>query len=145
MAERPSAQQGYTILGAISFLAAMGITAWGQPDLPKVAWQWTAPTTGSPVAHYVGEMRVVDYSPADTFYVPIDSIPICTPADDCPPGAGGVFEFDYQYGREVSFRVAGVDSLGRQGPWSLWADPWRDNGPPSEPGQPTSYLQMRSQ
>ncbi len=111
---------GYTILGAITFLASAGVMSWGQPETPRLRFYWGAPMGGSAVHHYVGEQMFVTQA-GDTVFVPHADIPDTT------------LFVDYQWGVMTQLRVAGVDSVGRQGPWSIWSEPWADDGPPAAP------------
>jgi hypothetical protein len=122
-------KSGYTMLGAIVFLASMGVMSWGQADTPMVAYRWTSPTTGTAVEHYTGE-REIDPLDGPTYTENVPSIP------------DTFYSFDYEWGATIRFRVAGVDSLDRQGPWSVWSEYWTDQGVPGAPGAPIQYLDM---
>ena len=101
---------------------------WGQD--PGVEYYWTHPTGGSEVHHYRGHQMLI--SGTDTTSVYIDNI---------PRGNGqGTWTVSYQFGMTTLFRVAGVDAADRQGQWSLWSDPWIDDGPPTAPGKPSQTL-----
>lgn len=75
-------------------------------DSVEVVYHWTAPTTGSPVHHYVCEwdhgQTDITISNKHRFTIPV--IP------------------------RTRLRVAGVDSSDHQGPWSKWSEfyPERD-------------------
>ena len=73
-------------------------------DAPDIEFEWTAPTTGTPVNHYVAQVMV---NRMDTLFY--DSIP------------SESLVFPAQYGNTYDVRVAGVDSDGIQGPWSIWS------------------------
>jgi hypothetical protein len=85
---------------------------------PNVTATWTAPTTGSPVEYYVVEVYeggelAFTAQPADTFVVFNEFVML----------------------KEYTARVAGVDALGRQGPWSDWSEPYMwDEGAPGSCG-----------
>lgn len=113
------------VVVAVAVLAAAGITSWGQPSTPVVRYYWTPPQYGAPVDHYAVEAMI------DSTVVPMPDAPDTTTT------------IPYQYGKTVSLRVAGVDSLGRVGLWSEWATPWTDDGPPSAPGTPKRTLEIQ--
>ncbi|MCP4897737.1 MAG: hypothetical protein GY906_12260 [bacterium] len=71
-------------------------------------YQWTAPTTGSPVRDYVVEERIngSSYAPAATV-------------------SGTTVTLRFPWNALVQIRCAGVDSLDRQGLWSPESDPYR--------------------
>ena len=78
-------------LSAAGILAANGWDCLPYPER-RAAWSWTPPTTGAPVDHYLVEFT---FSTKDT-----------------------AFDF-WIAGTDTQWvRVAGVDSLGRQGSWS---------------------------
>ena len=76
-------------------------------DSVEVVYSWTPPTTGSPVHHYVCQWDhgQTDYTTRNKHRF---TIPVIT---------------------RTRLRVAGVDSLDRQGPWSEWSEfyPERDH------------------
>lgn len=120
------------VLAAIATLAAAGIVSFGHADEPTIRVQWTAPTTGSAVEHYVGEVQSwVTDSP--------DTIAFTFVSQDTTAS------FTYAYGHETRCRVAGVDSLGRQGPYSGWSLIWSDHGIPGAPSIPRMELEMVEQ
>lgn len=95
--------------------------AMGQ-TVQSVKYSWTAPTAGSPAVQYTIQLRIdggawVDHgSSLLTEYV---------------------FANEFEYFKTYEVRVAGVDQLGRQGPFSLSSDPYMpDLGPPTAPGTP---------
>jgi hypothetical protein len=118
-----------SVLAAVAVLAAAGITSWGQPDSPVINAMWTAPTTGTAVEHYVGTVESWEVAGGDTIRLDFVTVP---PA----------MTFSYSYGHSMRCRVAGVDSLGRQGPYSLWSEVWIDNGPPGSPSVPLLGLNL---
>jgi len=82
---------------------------------------WTAPTEGSPVDHYVVELSVDGGEYINAGMTPTTSITL-----------------NLDVLQEYVVRVAGVDALDRQGPWSLPSEPYvPDPGAPTAPGQPT--------
>ena len=103
-------------------LALLGLTflpVTAQEQTPEITASWSPPTTGSPVVMYMlqvfadGELDMVVQTP-DTSYT----------------WNPGVFEWHVTY----VARVAGVDALDRQGPWSEDSDELVLD--PGEPGQP---------
>ena len=76
-------------------------------------FEWTAPTSGTPVHHYVAEVLVNE---KDTLY--FDSIP------------NEATLLEATYGNKYRMRVAGVDAAGVQGPWSEWSNPYAPELPP---------------
>jgi hypothetical protein len=80
--------------------------------------QWQAPTTGSPAVRYLVRIRDIDGTLDETYTV------------DAVPGAEQSFTFTkVEYARRYQGRVAGIDALGRQGPWADWS-PAYDREPP---------------
>ncbi len=111
------------LLVAIAVVMSYGITSWGQPDTPHVRFHWTAPTTGSPVILYIGQIEI------DGNVAFVDSI------------MNTYYDFTYPPGPfAMRMRVAGEDSLERVGPWSEWSDMWNDDGPPGQPGDMSATL-----
>lgn len=103
-------------------LIALGGTALAQEE---VTYTWTAPTSGSPVHHYV-----VQHSVNGQPYVTID--------DDL---AGTSLAITLSYEDEHVVRVAAVDSQGRQGPYSVPSDPYTPTlGAPGQPGKPIAVF-----
>jgi len=86
----------------------------------NVTYEWTAPTTGSAVERYVFQLSLDG----------ADFVTIGYPTNES-------YEVIIADGVEVSARVAGIDALDRQGPWSENSDPYTDHGPPGQPGKPT--------
>lgn len=76
-------------------------------EAPDIEFEWAAPTMGSPVHHYVAEVRVNEM---DIQY--FDNI------------AGEELLVPSKFGDQYRIRVAGVDSEGYQGPWSDWSQPY---------------------
>lgn len=107
-----------TVLSLLAFAA----TAQAQEE---VTYTWSAPTTGSAVDHYVvqhqedgGDWVIVSSNVTTNEYV-----------------------LTADYDVEHSIRVAGVDALDRQGPWSVAADPYTPTlGAPGQPGQPIAIF-----
>ncbi len=119
---------GYTVLGAIAFLASAGIVSWGQPDVPRLQYYW-GPGVGDRPDHFVVERMLVTAS-GDTAVYALPDAPDTTTI------------VDYLWGVDSYIRVAGVDTLGRQGPWSIWSAVWSDDGLPAAPGAISQTLIM---
>jgi len=114
---------------AVLTLAAYGFYSYGQQA--SVQYYWTHPTEGTAVHHYIGEQMLI--ADGDTTTIFIDNIPRGTETH-------GSHSLAYQYGMTNLFRVAAVDSAGRQGIFSPQSDPWVDDGPPGAPGKPSMTL-----
>lgn len=85
-------------------------------------YHWAKPTSGSKVDHYV-----VEYTVNGGNWI--------TFGDTADTSISFVNVFNNLMTYEV--RVAGVDSLGRQGVFSVASEPYRpDLGPPGQPGKP---------
>ncbi len=85
-----------------------------------VTYTWTPPTTGSPVDHYVVEHSVNDGPFVQIATVTTNTYTLAATVDD-----------------SHQVRVAGVDALARQGPYSEASDPYTPQlGPPGQPGKP---------
>ena len=101
-----------------AFVLMFASVSYGQTV--DVIASWTAPTTGSPVATYILQLSVdggpfIDYATTTetSVTVTLDNL------------------------RTYVARVAAIDSLGRQGPWSAESDPYlADLGLPGQPGKP---------
>jgi len=107
------------VLGALTALSLIGATS-AAAQTVEVTASWTAPTTGSPVHHYVLQLST-------------DGGPFVT------VGSSTTTEYvmDLEVGHTYSARVAGVDDQGRSGPYSEDSEPYTpDFGPPGQPGQP---------
>lgn len=79
---------------------------------------WDAPTYGTPVDHYILQVADVTFDePATETY---DNI-----LDE-------YFDVPVEFFHTYKARVAGVDSLGRQGPWSLWTPLYNPDAVPDE-------------
>jgi hypothetical protein len=122
---------GMSVLVAIGVLAAAGITSWGHAQTPTINVHWGVPTTGTPVEHYVGEVQSWPAGMSNPDMVTFEFTSPDTTAS-----------FTYAYGYSTRCRVAGVDSLDRQGGWSLWSDIWTDHGVPGAPSVPLLSLEL---
>ena len=88
-----------------------------------VNYTWTAPTTGSPVEHYV-----VEHSINGGQWTQID-----TTNDNS-------YTLSASEGQSHQIRVAGVDSSDRQGIFSVASDSYMpDEGAPGKPGKPILF------
>lgn len=88
-----------------------------------IEYVWTAPTTGSPVDHYV-----VQHSADGRNWVTVGTVTQLS------------YVLSAEYGVSHQIRVAGVDVQDRQGPYSLPSDPYTpDAGAPGQPGQPIIF------
>jgi hypothetical protein len=71
---------------------------------------WQAPLTGSPAVRYLVRIRDLDGTLNETYTV------------EAAPGLQQSFTFTrVEYARRYQGRVAAIDALGRQGPWSNWS------------------------
>ena len=87
------------------------------------SYQWTAPTTGSAVDHYVVQHAV--NSGTWTTVGNTDTVS---------------YTLTLTVGESHQVRVAGVDADGRQGVWSVASDPYTpDPGNPGQPGKPILF------
>lgn len=115
-----------SVLTAVGIvLAVFGTSLFAQE--PTIQYRWNHPTTGSPVDHYTGEFQFIEAN-GDT--LGLTTLPI-------PAGTDPLLAFytaPYEFGKATRLRVAGIDSLDRQGPWSEWSEWWKDDGPPGKPG-----------
>ena len=101
---------GLTLVLVLSGLLA-GLTSDASGDEFMTAYlQWQAPTTGSPAVRYLVRIRDLDGTLYETYMV------------DAVPGPEQSYTFTkVEYARRYQGRVAGIDALGRQGPWSDWS------------------------
>lgn len=119
------AKPAIPLLTLVAMLAGYGIKSWGQN--PGIEYRWTPPTSGSTVVEYRGYLTMWN-ADGDTVRTTIEHIP-ATATD------GYVYHrLSYQYGWTVTFAVAGIDANTREGPRSVASTPWRDDGPPGQPG-----------
>ena len=109
------------ILSAIVLSLCLAGSAIGQ-TLPEITYVWDAPTTGSHAATYV-----VEYSTDGAIWNQFAIV------DTTQITIRDLFENNLTY----QVRVAGVDILSSQGPYSLPSDPYTvDLGVPGIPGKP---------
>ena len=89
----------------------------------QVNYTWTAPTTGSPVDHYVVQHSINGGQWAQ----------IATTNENS-------YTLSATVGQSHQIRVAGVDAEDRQGPFSVASDPYMpDLGAPGQPGKPILF------
>jgi hypothetical protein len=106
--------------GAIAVLSLSGALPAAAQTTVQVTATWAAPSEGSPVQHYV-------------FQLSTNGGPFATVGTV----SGTSYALELEIGQTYIARVAGVDSQGRQGSWSLPSDPYTpDVGPPGQPGKP---------
>ena len=118
-------KQGHRIV-IVTALIVLGLLAAGTALAQEsVTYTWTAPTTGSTVDHYV-----VQHSADGGAWTTVsDNLHAIT------------YVLAAAYDVEHSIRVAGVDALGRQGPWSLSSEPYTPTlGAPGQPGKPIAVF-----
>jgi len=118
-------KQGQRVL-LLAVLIASGLLVAGTALAQEsVTYTWTAPTTGSTVHHYV-----VQHSADGAAWTTVsDNLQATT------------YILTAAYDVEHSIRVAGVDALGRQGPWSVSSEPYTPTlGAPGQPGQPIAVF-----
>jgi hypothetical protein len=109
------------IVLTVSVLALLFVGAGADAQTTQtVHYDWTAPTSGSPVDHYIIQHRADGGA-----WVQIATS--VTPEYDLIA--------EYLVAHEI--RVCGVDKVARLGPWSLPSDPYTpDAGAPGGCGQP---------
>lgn len=89
----------------------------------EVTYIWTAPSTGSPVDHYIVEHSVNGGG-----------------FNQIATTAGTTYTLIATIGDSHQIRVRGVDAQDREGPNSLPSEPYvPDIGPPGQPGQPILF------
>ena len=105
---------------AIVSVALFASTAFAQTSTIPTTYTWTAPTTGSPVAHYV-----VQSSIGGGTWTQIATVTTAS------------YVLAAQIGSSYQIRVAGVDAQNRQGVWSPASSAYiPDLGAPGMPGKP---------
>ncbi|MBE0565085.1 MAG: fibronectin type III domain-containing protein [Krumholzibacteria bacterium] len=110
------------VVALFAVLAAAPAAA--QTGTMDVAYQWTAPTTGSVVQHYV-----VEHSVDGGAWTQVAA-----------SVTGNSYTLAAVTGVSHRIRVAGVDAQGRQGPFSLPSDAYTpDAGAPGQPGKPIIF------
>ena len=105
----------WKVLLAVVLILGVGIgtalvqenKSFNSQSAPDVEFTWTAPSTGTPVHHYVVEVltnerdtRTFDPVPSESLLLPVI------------------------YGNKYRLRVAAVDAAGVQGPQSIWSQPY---------------------
>lgn len=110
---------------AVAALAVILMAGGAALAQEQVTYTWTAPTTGSPVDHYV-----VQHS--------VDGGAWVTVATDVTETT---YVLSAEYDHQHQIRVAGVDAQGRQGPFSEPSDPYTPTlGAPGQPGKPVAVF-----
>jgi hypothetical protein len=105
---------------AAALVAVLAPAALAQTTTMQVSYTWTAPTTGSPVDHYV-----VQHSINGGAWVQVATVTTTA------------YVLTATIGEPHQIRVAGVDAQGRQGVWSTASDAYTpDAGAPGQPGKP---------
>ena len=79
----------------------------------EIDYKWDAPTTGSPVDHYIIEIE-------------IDGVVTEVVTDNSTPA----YTHSYTPDTTIRLRVKGVDALGYDGPFSVWSEYFSYAGPP---------------
>lgn len=92
-------------LGVLFLLPRVGTADVESP--PAAVYAWTAPTEGTPVAHYTAQVLIND----------VDILTI-------EPVFSERVSIEMEYGNKYRVRVAGVDAAGVKGPYSLWSLPY---------------------
>jgi hypothetical protein len=106
-----------TSIALTAVVLLLGGAALAQED---VTYNWTAPTTGSTVVQYI-----VEHSVDGGAFTQVATVTSPT------------FVLSAEYEHEHRIRVAGVDALDRQGPFSESSDPYTPTlGAPGQPGKP---------
>jgi hypothetical protein len=114
---RHAATARWLILVALATLIAPAAFA---QTTQTVHYTWTAPTTGSPVHHYI-----VQHAINGGAWVQVASVTTLA------------YDLAATYLEAHQIRVAGVDASARQGLWSLPSDAYTpDAGAPGQPGKP---------
>ena len=114
--------RAHRFLPGVAFVILLLVApSFAQTTAINVTYQWTPPTTGSAVHHYVVEYSANAGS---------------TWAQVAAPTTNSV-SLSLTVGGTYIVRVAGVDAQSRQGPYSAHSDPYTpDPGAPSAPGKP---------
>ena len=111
------------ILGVLTALILTAGPASAQTTEVQVNYGWTAPTTGTPVDHYV-----VQHSVNGGTWTQVAT------------ASNNTYTLTASVGDSHQIRVAGVDAEDRMGPFSEPSDPYApDAGPPGQPGQPIIF------
>ncbi len=110
-----------TVLGLTVIVFGQG-AAQAQTTM-DISYSWTAPTSGSPVDHYIVEHRMDGGGWTEIANV-----------------GSNTYTLTATIGRSHQIRVAGVDAQGHQGPYSVASDPYTpEPGPPGQPGKPIIF------
>lgn len=111
-------------IALVAAFAALALPGAAQAqDVMTTSYQWTAPTTGSAVDHYV-----VQHLESNGDWVTVGNTDTNS------------YTLDLAVGVTHTVRVAAVDAEDRQGPWSVPSDPYTpDPGAPGQPGKPILF------
>ncbi|MCP4290406.1 MAG: hypothetical protein GY780_01055 [bacterium] len=110
------------VIGGILVLALSGGSALAQTEV-TVNYSWSAPTTGSPVGHYVVQHSVNGGA-----------------WNQIATAASNSYTLTATIGDSHRIRVAGVDDQDRQGSYSEPSDTYTPElGPPGQPGKPILF------
>ena len=115
---------GISITALMFALALVGFaTPAAAQTTVEVTYVWTAPSTGTPVEHYI-----VEHSTNGGGYSQIATT------------ASTTYTLVATIGDSHQIRVRGVDGEDREGPNSLPSEPYvPDLGPPGQPGKPVLF------
>lgn len=114
---------GKTTLILILVIAALGAVESQAQTTQSISYQWTAPTTGAPVVHYVVEHSVNGGNWASV-----------------GTSNTNTFTLTASVGDSHQIRVAGVDADSRVGVYSVPSDAYVPTmDPPGQPGQPIIF------
>jgi len=98
----------FAFAGALGFLFLLPRVVSADVESPPAeVYNWTAPTEGTPVAHYTVQVLIND----------VDILTI-------EPVFSETVSIEMEYGNKYRVRVAGVDAAGVKGPYSLWSLPY---------------------
>lgn len=111
-----------TVVLTLAVIALGAGAAQAQDTLP-INYQWTAPTTGAPVDHYVIQQSVND-----------GTWTVIGTSDT------NTYTLTATIGDSHRIRVAGVDADSRMGPYSVASEAYVPQlDPPGQPGQPIIF------
>lgn len=111
------------LITALTMSAIMMTQGAAMAQTMEVNYSWSAPTTGSPVDHYIVQLSVDGGS-----WTQIGT------------AASNTYTLTATVGHSHRIRVSGVDAQDRQGTYSAASDPYTpDPGPPGQPGKPILF------
>lgn len=98
-------------LGGFIFISCLIVVflgvfnAYGELEtIPATEYSWTAPVNGTPVHHYIVQVRVNNIELREYNYIPTASI-----------------QLQFEYGTKYEVRVAAIDAEGHRGGYSPWS------------------------